>query len=192
MRGWEPWWWGRWPDDRNRASTELLDQQMPGETGEKARSRLVAILMRREVQLLVALLLMSGIVDVLRPQFLSSSNISFMLAGSVVIMVVATGQTMVIITRGIDLSVAPMLGIAAIAIGFPAQNHNLNIFVALVLVILIGIALGVGNGLLVTVAGIPPIIATLATLSVYGGLQFVLPPGLTVISLPHDYIAGGT
>ncbi|MGD0895157.1 MAG: ABC transporter permease [Acidimicrobiales bacterium] len=168
-----------------------LDQQMPGETGEKARSRLVAILMRREVQLLVALLLMSGIVDVLRPQFLSSSNISFMLAGSVVIMVVATGQTMVIITRGIDLSVAPMLGIAAIAIGFPAQNHNLNIFVALVLVILIGIALGVGNGLLVTVAGIPPIIATLATLSVYGGLQFVFTSGLTVISLPHDYIAVG-
>ena len=57
--------------------------------------------------------------------------------------------------------------------------------------ILICIALGIGNGLLVTVAGTPPIIATLATLSVYGGLQFVFTSGLTVISLPHDYIAVG-
>ena len=111
MRGWERWWWGRWP---MTATGQALrsDLQTPGETGEKARSRLVTFLTHREVQLLVALLLMSGIVDLLRPQFLSSSNISFMLAGWVVIMVVATGQTMVIITRGIDLSVAPMLGIA--------------------------------------------------------------------------------
>jgi len=42
-------------------------------------------------------------------------------------MVLAIGETIVIIGRGIDLSVAPILGIAAIAVGFPAQNHNLNI-----------------------------------------------------------------
>jgi ribose/xylose/arabinose/galactoside ABC-type transport system permease subunit len=164
---------------------------MPEEIGEKARSRFVTILRRRDAQLLIAILLMSAIVDVMRPQFLTSSNISFMLAGSVVLMVVGTGQMMVIVTRGIDLSVSPILGIAAIAIGFPAQNHNLNILVAVVLVILIGFALGIGNGLLVTVAGIPPIIATLATLSVYGGLQFVFTSGLTVITLPHDYVAVG-
>jgi len=84
----------------------------------------------------------------------ASGNISFMLADSVGIMVLAIGETIVIIGRGIDLSVAPILGIAAIAVGFPAQNHNLNIFAALALVILIGIALGVGNGLLVSVASL--------------------------------------
>jgi len=50
--------------------------------------------------------------------------------------------------------------------------------------LLIGTALGIGNGFLVAVIGIPPIIATLATLTIYGGLQFIICGGLSVINIP--------
>jgi len=153
----------------------------------RAGTLIVRILRQREAQLILAILLVGGISATIHPDFVASGNISFMLADSVGIMVLAIGETIVIIGRGIDLSVAPILGIAAIAVGFPAQNHNLNIFAALALVILIGIALGVGNGLLVSVASLPPIIATLATLAVYGGLQFIFSSGNEVSSIPNSY-----
>jgi ribose/xylose/arabinose/galactoside ABC-type transport system permease subunit len=149
-------------------------------------------LRRRDTQLLLAMLAVGGASSALHPGFASSSNISFMLADSVITMVLAVGQTIVVIGRGIDLSVAPVLGIAAVGAGFPAQDHNLNIFVALVLVLLIGTGLGMGNGVLVAVAGVPPIIATLATLTIYGGLQFIITSGNEVVSVPSTYEALGS
>jgi ribose/xylose/arabinose/galactoside ABC-type transport system permease subunit len=139
------------------------------------------------VQLLLAILLVGGVSTALHPNFGSASNISFMLADSVTTMVLAVSQTVVILGRGIDLSVAPVLGIAAIGVGFPAQDHHLNILLALLFVLLIGAALGVGNGFLVAVVGIPPIITTLATLTIYGGLQFIFTSGQEVISIPTSY-----
>ena len=145
------------------------------------------LLRRRELQLVLAIVLVGGISTTIHSDFATASNISFMLADSVVTMVLAVGQTIVMLGRGIDLSVAPILGITAIAVGFPAQDHNLNIFVALVLVLLIGAGLGIGNGVLVAVIGIPPIIATLATLTIYGGLQFIFTSGNEVVSVPPTY-----
>jgi ribose/xylose/arabinose/galactoside ABC-type transport system permease subunit len=139
------------------------------------------------VQLLLAILLVGGVSTALHPNFGSASNISFMLADSVTTMVLAVSQTVVILGRGIDLSVAPVLGIAAIGVGFPAQDHHLNILLALLFVLLIGTALGVGNGFLVAVVGIPPIITTLATLTIYGGLQFIFTSGQEVVSIPTSY-----
>jgi ribose/xylose/arabinose/galactoside ABC-type transport system permease subunit len=158
----------------------------------KMRTRITGLLFRRDVVLVLGILIVGALSTALHPDFLASGNISFMLADSVAIMVVATGQTMVVVTRGIDLSVSPILGIAAIAIGFPAQNHNLSIYAAIVLVLVIGAVLGAGNGFLVAVVGIPPIIATLATLSVYGGMQFIFSGGNEVNQIPNSYtVLGG-
>ncbi|MDA8296438.1 MAG: ABC transporter permease [Actinomycetota bacterium] len=141
----------------------------------------------REVQLVLAMAAVVIASAILHPDFLAPGNISFMLADSAVTAILATGQTLVILGKGIDLSVAPILGICAVEVGFPAQNHNLNLALALMLVMGIGIMLGIGNGLLVSWARIPPIITTLATLSVYGGLQFILANGQEVVNIPNAY-----
>ncbi len=141
----------------------------------------------RELQLLLAMAVVVAVSAVLHPDFVSSSNVSFMLADSSVTATLAIGQTLVILGKGIDLSVAPILGIAAIVVGFPAQNHGLPLAVALVIVMGVGIVLGVGNGILVSWARIPPIITTLATLSVYGGLQFIIANGQEVVNIPNFY-----
>ncbi len=136
---------------------------------------------------MVAILALFALCTALHPQFGVSSNIAFILADSVTIMIVATGQTIVVLGRGIDLSVSPVLGIAVIGIGFPAQDHNLNIWLALLFALLIGAGLGIGNGFLVSVVGIPPIIATLATLTIYGGWQFIICGGESVVNVPAAY-----
>jgi ribose/xylose/arabinose/galactoside ABC-type transport system permease subunit len=144
-------------------------------------------LRRREVQLIIAIGVVIGVSAALHPDFVQPANISFMLADSSVTAILATGQTLVVLAKGIDLSVAPILGIAAVEVGFPAQNHNLPLIPALGIVIVIGVILGIGNGLLVSVARIPPIITTLATLSVYGGLQFIVANGQEIVNIPNSY-----
>ncbi len=161
-----------------------------GETGSGAKRSgpvLLGMLRRRELQLVLAILALGALSSALHPSFLASGNVSFILADSVSTMVVAVGQTIVVLGRGIDLSVSPVLGIAAIGVGFPAQDHNLSIFLALLIVLVIGMALGAGNGFLVAVVGIPPIIATLATLTIYGGLQFIFTGGQEVVNIPNAY-----
>lgn len=147
----------------------------------------LGLVRRREVQLVVAILALFALCTALHPQFGVPSNIAFILADSVTIMIVAVGQTIVVLGRGIDLSVSPVLGMAAVSIGFPASDHNLNIWLALLFALLIGAGLGMGSGFLVSVVGIPPIIATLATLTIYGGWQFIICGGMSVINIPAVY-----
>jgi ribose/xylose/arabinose/galactoside ABC-type transport system permease subunit len=148
---------------------------------------LLNVLRRREVQLVLAILGLFALCTALHPQFGVASNIAFILADSVTIMIVAVGQTIVVLGRGIDLSVSPVLGMAAVSAGFLAADNNLNIWLALLLVLAIGTGLGVGSGFLVSVVGIPPIIATLATLTIYGGWQFIICGGMSVINIPAVY-----
>jgi ribose/xylose/arabinose/galactoside ABC-type transport system permease subunit len=156
-------------------------------SGGGAGSAALGLLRRREVQLVVAIVGLFAVCTALHPQFGVSSNIAFILADSATIMIVAVGQTIVVLGRGIDLSVSPVLGIAAVSIGFPASDNNLNIWLALLLALLIGTGLGMGSGFLVSVVGIPPIIATLATLTIYGGWQFIICGGESVINIPAVY-----
>src|ERR1700678_2188323 len=159
----------------------------PVRAGRSLSRGAINLMRKRELQLVLAILAVGALSGAFHPDFLASSNISFILADSVSTMIVAVGQTVVVIGRGIDLSVSPILGLAAIGVGFPAQDHNLNIGLALLFVLLIGTALGIGNGILVSVIGIPPIIATLAMLTIYGGLQFVFSGGEEVVNIPNGY-----
>src|SRR6185437_1958769 len=106
--------------------------------------------------------------------------------------ILALGETFVMLSRGIDLSVAPMMGLSAVIVGFRVQDHGLTLVPAILLGIAVGVALGVGNALLVALVGLPPIIATLGTLSVYGGLQFVVTGGRQVDHVPTTYTDVGT
>ena len=119
--------------------------------------------------------------------FVSTQNIRFMVLGSVVLAMLSLGQTLVICTRGIDLSVAPILGLTALVDGLLAQASGLPLWGAVAIAVAIGLVLGLLNGFLVARLAIPPIITTLGTYSLYSGLMFLLSNGNQVDAVPHAY-----
>ncbi|HEX3804686.1 MAG TPA: ABC transporter permease [Solirubrobacteraceae bacterium] len=123
-----------------------------------------------------------------RSEFLSTSNIEFMLVDSVVLGLVALGEMFVLLVRGIDLSVAPIVGLSALVTGMLANSGGLSLVEAIFLAIALGAVLGCGNALLVGLLRLPPIIATLGTLFVYSGLMFVYTNGKEVNSVPSSYV----
>lgn len=152
----------------------------PGvERALKRRGREAAL-----VGVTVALIVVLGIVQ---PRFAQPENLRFMLLGSVVLSLVALGQTFVIAMRGIDLSVAPLLGLSAMVCGMLAQSQGLPLWSALCLSLAIGAVLGAFNGLLVSALSIPPIVVTLGTYSIYSGFIFIYSQGTQVFSVPPAY-----
>lgn len=152
-----------------------------------ALRRFRTLLIHREIQLILVTAVVIAITTIYNSSFSSMGNISFLIADSMAVAIVAVGETIVVLTRGIDLSVAPVLGTAALAVGFLAQNHGLTPLEGLPIVLAIGAVMGAGNGVMVAFAGIPPIIATLGSLAVYSGVQGIVANGQEVVTLPASY-----
>ena len=159
--------------------------------GRLARARPRKRRERREITLAVATLAVLLVTALYRHGFVSAPNLRFMVLNSVVLSLLALGQTLVIATRGIDLSVAPVLGLSAVATGLLAQGSGLPLAAALGLALLIGLVLGIINGFLVARLAIPPIITTLGTYSLYTGLIFIISGGSQVDSVPRAYAVLG-
>ncbi len=132
----------------------------------------------REFGVLLLLVLVCAAAAIREPRFLEASSINSILLWAPLLIVVAIGQMMVIVTRGIDVSVGSMLGLSAMFVGllFRAQP-SLHVGLGAVAGVLAGLLLGSVNGALITWAKVPPIIATLGTLSAYRGLLFIVSGG---------------
>lgn len=92
-------------------------------------------------------------------------------SGVMITAIVAVGETLVILTRNIDLSVGSIVGFVAYFVGRQiADNNALSPVVLVLLAVGIGIVLGLINGALVTYGRIPAIVVTLGTLALYRGL----------------------
>ncbi|MBB6050398.1 ABC transporter permease [Armatimonas rosea] len=139
---------------------------------------------RRELPIAVALIALIVVVSVIQPRFLSESSIQSVLLWLPLIAVCAMGQMLVILTRGIDVSVGSTLALSGMLTAMLLRDHkDLNVFVAAAIGAGIGGGLGAVNGLLIAFARVPAIVATLATLGIYRGLTFVVSGGVQV----NDY-----
>jgi rhamnose transport system permease protein len=108
-----------------------------------------------------------------------------------IVVVVAVGETMVVLTRNIDLSVGSIVGLSAyLSADFLAGHTGTPLPLVALIAMGIGTALGLVNGLLVVVARIPAIIATLATLAIYRGLSFEITAGkqVSAFELPDSFL----
>ena len=104
--------------------------------------------------------------------FLTSENLQTALTTLFVEFAILTiGQTLVILVRGIDLSLAGTAGLSAVTIGF-AYTQGVNIWVALALGLTVGALCGTMNGYLVTFFRAPPMIATLGSGLLYLGIAY--------------------
>ena len=145
----------------------------------------------RELGIILFLIAIVLLVTAIEPRFLTLFNIRSILLWVPLLTVVAMGEMMVVITRGIDISIGSILGFAGIAVGMIFRDHpGFNIYLATLLGILIGMVLGAFNGALIAWVTVPPIIATLGTLSMYRGLTFVLSGGRQIDPnhVPSDLI----
>jgi rhamnose transport system permease protein len=125
----------------------------------------------------------------LEPRFFRSDNLSAILSSVGILMVVGAGQTLVIVTRNIDLSVGSSLGMAAMVMGMVArENPSFPIFGLIVIAMIVGGLCGLLNGLLVSYGKIPSIIATLGTLAIIRGAVFLVSDNVQID--PNDVPKG--
>jgi rhamnose transport system permease protein len=145
----------------------------------------------RELGIFAALLLCVIVFSTRAQNFLTVQNWRDIAMDVAMVAVVAVGETMVVLTRNIDLSVGSVVGLTAyISSNTLQHNHHLSIVVIALIAMGVGLACGVGNGVLVAYGQIPAIIATLATLAMYRGLLFEVTHGTNVLAsnLPANFV----
>jgi rhamnose transport system permease protein len=130
----------------------------------------------------LTLLLFVGI-SVELPQFASSKNLSDVLDDTSILILLALGQMLVLLTRCVDLSVAANAALCGMSVALLSHAHPELAMVWVVLIAtLLGAALGALNGVLVWLCRIPSIVVTLGTLAIYRGLVYVVSDGTWVTS----------
>ncbi len=153
-----------------------------------------------------ALVGLIAINSIVRPRFLMITVRDAELYGALInilrnsapLMLVALGMTIVIATRGIDLSVGAIMAVSgavalAVSDGSSDPGHLGTVLVAVGVAVLVALVLGAWNGFLVAVLGIQPIIATLVLMLAGRGVALLITGGFitTVNSAPFSYIASG-
>lgn len=131
-----------------------------------------SVLRLRELPVLIALSVLVIVTYLINPLFLSAQGVKDLLLNATIIMILAVGQTLLIVTRNIDLSVGSILGLVAFGTGsIFAAMPNIPIIAVFGIGMAFGVVLGAVNGILVTVAKVPALVITLGTLYVFRGLN---------------------
>ncbi|MCZ9341899.1 ABC transporter permease, partial [Streptomyces sp. TRM76130] len=118
------------------------DEAPVAELPEAGATRLVdRVLRMRELAILVVFLVMLAVTQAGNSEFLSEQGVKDLLLNATILVLVATGQSLVVITRNVDLSVGSTLGISAFAAGTHLQGGG-NPLVAVALAVLLGIGFG--------------------------------------------------
>lgn len=161
-----------------------------------------SLLKLREVQLALILAVLVAVVGLRAPVFLTAKSLDSLLTDSAILVMMALAQMLVILTRGIDLSVAANLalcGMAVALLGRAAPGLPVPLLIAAAMAL--GALLGTLNGVLIGLLRLPPIVVTLGSMSVFRGAIFVLSGGAWVsshemspafIAFPLERLAGLT
>ena len=169
---------------------------MNAATPTTATRRFGALGRARELGILLALALVLVAATAANPNFLFSSDgwRDLLLTPSILVLV-AVGQAIVLITRNVDLSVGSVMGLSAYLTGrLFIDIPGIPIVLVVVLAVAFGAALGLVNGALVAFAKVPAMVITLGTLYAYRGVN-VLWAGsdrVNASDMPKDFLALGT
>jgi ribose/xylose/arabinose/galactoside ABC-type transport system permease subunit len=123
----------------------------------------------------------------LAPKFLTEVNIFTMLRQAAALGIVAVGQTFVILTAGVDLSVSSMLSLSVVLVTSMYQYNDALLIPLFLLVIVIGVIVGIMNGFFITQLRIPPIIMTLGMLTLVQGLGLMYTKGVPQNTLSETF-----
>jgi rhamnose transport system permease protein len=149
----------------------------------------------RELGIVVALVLLVAVTAILEPRFIEADSLRNLALNASIFAILAVGQTLVIITRNVDLSVGSVLGLAAFLAGDLLSSHpGMSLPLVFLLGIGLGAACGLFNGILVTWGQVPALVVTLGTLYAFRGLAFLWTDGRQVNAetLPDAFLNLGT
>jgi len=136
---------------------------------------------------LLGLLILSVILTISSPHFLTADNLVNVLRQSTVNAILALGQLVVIITAGIDLSIGSILGVSSVALAI-LMREGIHPIVAVPATLALGALIGLLNGLLLTRLRLPhPFISTLGTMNVARGAAMILASGVPISGLPDGF-----
>ena len=138
-------------------------------------------------------ILMAFVISMMSPYFFTVGNLSNLLKQVAIIAILAGGQTVVILSGGIDLSIGSILALSAVVVGFLIE-HGYSPVVATLAGVATGTLCGYINGLVITKGRIAPFIATLGMMGVARGLSLVITKGVSYMVLVpfFDFIGNGT
>ena len=150
------------------------------------------VLKQREPLLAAMVVLLVLAVGLRAPAFLTAPSLANLVTDATLLVMLALTQMLVIVTRGVDLSVASNLALCGmVAAMLGAHVPGLPLALIVLAAVGVGLLLGLVNGFLIGYLELPPIVVTLGTMSVYRGAVFVLSGGTWVSAhqMPADFIA---
>lgn len=166
---------------------------MTAAVGDSANTRrLVDLVFRiREFGIVAVLALLVLVTALIEPRFVDLTNIQFILVDATIFALLALGETMVVLTRNVDLSVGSVLGLSAfLSADLFGHHHGISIVLVFAVGLAIGVACGLVNGFLTVVGRVPSLVVTLAMLYILRGIDTLVVGGGQVVasSLPNSFI----
>ena len=120
-------------------------------------------------------------------RFSTPENLVTILVAAAPFALIALGQTLVVLTGGIDLSVGSVIAASAMASAAMAKANPGQVWMTVLVAMVVGLAMGSINGILVSRINVPPFIATLGTLTAGSGLAYVIGGGAPINGLPAEF-----
>jgi ribose transport system permease protein len=133
-----------------------------------------------EAGVIIACVLVFVVIGVNAPTYVSTGNLQVMGRDLAQVGILAVGESVVILTGGIDLSVGALAGLAGILVAWFNVNHGMPAPLAILLTLVICAAVGFWHGALVTRLSVPPFVITLVTYTVAQGLALAITTGTPI------------
>jgi len=143
------------------------------------------LLRNRELTAFLAIVALFVVLVGLNHSYLSAQTLAMIFSSAQILILLAMGAAMVMLTRNIDVSVGSTVGLCAIAVGV-ALNQGYSLPLAMGFAFGIGALCGFFNGVLVVWLRIPAIVATLGTLGLYRGAMLLWTDGKWIEGLPQS------
>jgi len=141
--------------------------------------------------ILAILVVISIIISAFNSSFLTFGNLLDVVKSNIVLGIMSMGMLLVLLTGGIDVSIASVISAVTVIIGRFMVDYSSNIFLIFLVGVVAGSLMGLINGLLIAKLKIPPIVATLGTMSVIFGLVLYLTNGNWITGIPQNFIDFG-
>jgi rhamnose transport system permease protein len=152
------------------------------------------LLRAREVGIGVVLLLVFGVTTLHNHNFATANSIQQLLSGAALIAMLGVGETLVIVTRNVDLSVGSTVGLSAYIVGDLFKHHpGTPVILGFVVGIAVGAVIGAVNGFITAALRVPSLVVTLAMLYIIRGVDGLIVNGVIITSsnVPNAFIAIG-
>ncbi|MED1116079.1 ABC transporter permease subunit [Bacillus paramycoides] len=139
-----------------------------------------------ETSIIILLLLYIAFVGVMNPSFVQFSSLSLIMKSSVILVILAIGQSFVLFTKNIDVSVGSSMGLSAAVCGM-LLTDGYSTFISIFAATILGALIGLVNGIGVTKFRVPAIIMTLGMLGIIRGAMLIFTGGKWIEDIPNEY-----